>query len=79
MGAIAQEYIGKSAFVLVLAVGLENDIFPKDQRCRRLLRSGAEGLTFLRAVDATEADAFRMSFGLRLLSYRRRQLLSRSH
>jgi len=30
VGAIAQEYIGKGALVLVQAVGLENDIFPED-------------------------------------------------
>jgi hypothetical protein len=30
VGAIQQEHISKGAPVLILAVGLEDDIFPKD-------------------------------------------------
>jgi hypothetical protein len=41
-------------------VGLEDDISPEAAR-RCLLRSFAEGLTTLRAVDATETDTFRAS------------------
>jgi len=55
--AIGQEYIGKGALVLVLAVGLEDDISSEDERGRSLLGSGAKGLGFLGAVDAAETDA----------------------
>ena len=60
VGAIPQEHIGKDAPVLVLAVGLEDDISPEDERGRRLLGVVAVGLTFLRAVDAAEADTLRV-------------------
>ena len=39
---------------------------PEDQRGRRLLRSGPNGLAFLRAVDSAEADTlYRSEQGLR--------------
>ena len=60
MGAIAKEYVCKGAPVLVLTVSIESDIFPENQRRRGLLCSRAEGLPFLRAVDATETDTFRV-------------------
>src|SRR5262245_56892735 len=61
VGAIRQEHVCKGAVVLVLAVGLENDISSEDERGRRLLRSVAEGLSLLRAVDAAEADTLRLN------------------
>src|SRR5262249_36590213 len=60
VGAIPQNHIGECSPVLVLAVSLEDDIFPEGYRGRSLLRSRAEGLTFLRTVDAAEADTFSM-------------------
>lgn len=59
VGAIRQEYIGQSALVLIVAVGLERDFLSKDQCRRSLFGSLAVGLAILRAVDAMEADAFR--------------------
>jgi len=42
--------------VLVLAVGLKRDFFPKNHRGRSLLGSMAVRLTLLGAVNAVEAD-----------------------
>lgn len=61
VSSVPQVHVCKGAPVLILPVGLENDISPEDERSRRLLRSFAEGLAFLRAVDATEADTFSVS------------------
>jgi hypothetical protein len=41
-------------------VGVEDDILLKNQRWRSLFGFVAERLTFLWAVDATEADTFRV-------------------
>jgi hypothetical protein len=41
-------------------VRLERDFFPKDEGRGSLLRSFAERLAFLGAVDAAEADTFSM-------------------
>lgn len=41
-------------------MGLEDDISPEDQRGCSLLRSAAEGLAFVRAIDATQLDALRV-------------------
>ena len=60
VGAIRQKHIGNGASVPVLAVGLERDFLAKDQVRCSLLRFLAIGLAFLRAVDAAEADAFRV-------------------
>ena len=43
-----------------MAVGLEGDFLPEGEGRGGLLGSLAEGLAFLRAVDAAEADAFRV-------------------
>ena len=59
VSAIEQEHVSQRPPILVLAVGLKDNISPEDQRGRSLLRSVAEGLALLRAVDATEADTFR--------------------
>jgi hypothetical protein len=56
LGAIQQTHFGKGAPILVLAKGLEHDFFPIDQGWRSLLGLLAIGVTFLRAVDAAEAD-----------------------
>ena len=61
VSSVPQVHVCKGAPVLILPVGLKNDISPEDERSRRLLRSFAEGLAFLRAVDATEADTFSVS------------------
>ena len=55
-----REHIGKGAPVLVVAVRLERDFFPEDEVRGGLLRSLAVGLAFLWAVDAAEADTFRV-------------------
>ena len=60
VGAILQEHIPKGAPVLVLAVGQEGDFFSKDQRGRGVLGVVAVGLAFLWAVDAAQADTFRV-------------------
>jgi hypothetical protein len=44
----------------VLAVRLEHDIFAKNEVRCCLLRSLAERLAFLRAIDAIQADALRL-------------------
>ena len=54
--AIPQEHIGKGAVVLILAVGLEDDISLEDERGRSLFGIVAVGLAFLRTVDPAEAD-----------------------
>jgi hypothetical protein len=61
VGAIGQTHIGKGTSKLVAAVRLEEDFFPKHHRGGRLLGLMAVGLALLRAVDAAQADAFRVS------------------
>ena len=56
---IRQEQIAKGALVLVVTVSLDGDILPKDEVRGGVLGIVAKGLAFLRAVDATETDAFR--------------------
>ena len=62
-------------------MGLEDDISPEDQCGQRLLRSGAEGLTMLRAIDPSEANTFSVvvvqDFGGVAVSAIRRALSSR--
>ena len=41
-------------------MGLDRDLFPKGEGRRRFLSLVAERLTLLRAVDAAEADTFRV-------------------
>jgi len=53
-----QEHISKGALVLVEAVSLKRDFFPKHHRGRSLLGSRAVSLTFLWAINATQADTF---------------------
>jgi hypothetical protein len=60
VGAIRQDHIGKGALVLVVAVRLDCDFFAKGEVRGGLLCTMAEGLAFLRAVDATEADTLSM-------------------
>ena len=43
-----------------MAVRLDGDFFPKGEGRGRVLGVVAVGLAFLRAVDAAEADAFRV-------------------
>ena len=58
--AIGQEHISQGALVLVMAVGLDRHVLPEGEVRGGLLGSLAEGLALLRAVDATEADTFRV-------------------
>ena len=58
--AIGEDHIAKGARVLVVAVCLDGDFFPKGEGRGRVLGVVAEGLAFLRAVDAAEADAVSM-------------------
>jgi hypothetical protein len=44
-----------------MAVRLERDLFSEDQRGGSVLGSLPIGLAFLRAIDAAEADAFRLA------------------
>jgi hypothetical protein len=60
VSSISQIHIGECAPILVLAMGLEDDISPEDECRGSLLGIVAEGLALLWAVDATEADTFRM-------------------
>jgi hypothetical protein len=60
VGSIGQEHIGNGAPILIKAVGLKGDLFPKDKCRGGLLGALAVGLAFLRAVDAAEADTFRV-------------------
>ena len=62
VGAIRQKHIGKGAPILVLAMGLARDLLPIDESSRGLPGLFAEGLAFLRAIDAAEADAFGFVF-----------------
>jgi hypothetical protein len=55
---IGQTYIGKDVPRPIAAVRLEEDFFPKHHFDRRLLGLMAVLLTLLRAVNATQADAF---------------------
>jgi len=63
VSAIGQEDIGKGAPVLVLAIGLEHDFFPKDQRWYSLLRSLAVGLVFSTASTFEFSGCRRQSAG----------------
>jgi len=56
--AIAQKHVSQGPLKLVLAVSIESDIFPEDERRRGLLRLLAEALPFLRVVEAAETDTF---------------------
>ena len=57
--SIRQEHVSKGTPILVLAVRLERNFFPKDQRRGGMLCIVAVGLALLRAIDAVEADTFR--------------------
>ena len=57
---IRQDHVSKGALVLVVAVCLDGDVFPEGEFRGGVLGSLAVGLAFLRAVDATETDAFSM-------------------
>jgi len=58
VGPIGQKHIGKGVSRLVAAVRLEDDFFPKHHRGRSLIGSRAVSLTFLWAINATQADTF---------------------
>ena len=60
VGAIGQKYVGNGPPVLVAAVSLERDFFPKSESRGGLLGSFAVGLALLRAVDAIESNTFRV-------------------
>jgi hypothetical protein len=61
VGPIGQQHVGEGASSLVSAVRLEDDFFSKHQRGCRLLGLMAVRLALLRAVDAAQTDAFRVS------------------
>jgi hypothetical protein len=61
MGPIGQQHIGMGAARRVVTVRLEDDFFPKHHRGRSLLGLMTVRLALLRAVDAAQADAFRVS------------------
>ena len=56
--AIRQEHIGQGALVLVIAVGLDGDLFPEGEGRGGVLGVVPERLAFLRAVNAAKTDAF---------------------
>ena len=56
--SIQQEHVSKGARVLVLAVGLDGDLFPKGEGRGSVLGVVAVGLALLRAVDAAQTDTF---------------------
>ena len=58
VGSIGQEYIGKSALELVLAVSLGGHVYAEGGGRRGLLCSLAVGLASLRDSRAAETDAF---------------------
>jgi hypothetical protein len=58
VGPIGQDHVSKGACVLVLAVGLDGNVLPKDEGRDGVLRVVAVSLALLRAVDAAQADAF---------------------
>jgi hypothetical protein len=60
VGPIGQKHIGKGVSRLVAAVRLEDDFFPKHHRGRSLLGLMTVRLALLGAVDAVQADAFRV-------------------
>ena len=57
---IGQDHIPKDAFVLVVAVGLDGDFFPKGKLKGSVLGVFAIGLTFFGTVDAVKTDAVSM-------------------
>jgi hypothetical protein len=58
VGPIGQTHISKEAARPIAAVRLEENFFPKHHRRRRQLGLMTVWLTLLRAVDATQPDAF---------------------
>ena len=60
VGTIGQDHVSDGVLVLVVAVGLDRDFLAKGEVRGSLLRSPAERLAFLGAVDPTQADAFRV-------------------
>lgn len=60
VGPIGQEHIGNGALVLVFAVRLKRDLFPKGEVRSSLLGVVAERLPLLWTIDAVETDAFSM-------------------
>ena len=60
VGAVSQDHIRKRTSVLVVAVCLKSDCLPEGECRRGLFGSLDVGLAFLRAVDAVQADAFRV-------------------
>jgi len=60
VGPIGKTHIGKDMPRPIAAVCLEEDFFPKHHRGCGLLGLMAVGLALLRAVDAAQADTFRV-------------------
>jgi hypothetical protein len=60
VGPIGQTHISKDAPGPIAAVRLQEDFFSNHHLGRRLLSLMAVWLTLLRAVDATQTDAFRV-------------------
>ena len=58
---IRQDHVSKDALVLVVAVRLDRDLFLEDEVRGNLLRLLAEGLAFLWAIDAAQANPFNLS------------------
>jgi hypothetical protein len=57
---IGQDHVPKGAPVLVVAVRLDGDVLPEGKFRGRVLGVPPLSLALLRAVDAAEADAFRV-------------------
>ena len=58
--AIGQDHLANGALILVVAVRLNGDFFPKGKGRGGVLGALTERLAFLRAIDAVEADTFRL-------------------
>jgi len=61
VGAIQQQHIGNRASILVMAEYLERHLCTEHKLRRSLFRVVPVDLAILRAVDAAETDAFRLS------------------
>ena len=60
IGLLGQDHISNGALVLVVTIGVEGDFFPKGEVRGSLPRSLAEGVVFLWAINAVEADTRRV-------------------
>ena len=58
--SIHQEYVSQDAPVPIMSVGPDCHLLAECEVRGGLIRSGAKGLAFLRAVNATEANTLRL-------------------